>query len=111
MATPKITGEQALLLFFLLFVTSPITALVSAKIADALWNQLLASQYGSGPSYQSWYGISLLVAYLQYGLSDAKPDEGKSLVRWGIERTIAHWFFGGILLLAASLTCFVLGWR
>src|SRR5690349_9097947 len=105
MARGKITGRQALILLVLLLVISPITALVSAKIASSLWNQLLSPQYGSGPTYRSWYGISLLSSYALHGVSRDGPGEDESIWVWTLAR-IATWvFFGLFLYAAAKLVC------
>jgi len=111
MGKTKITGTQAAILLVVLFVISPITALVSAKIADTLWNLLLAPQYGDGPTYQSWYGISLLSAYVLFGMRSSEPDDGESPYFWAASKLFSGLAHGVLLIFAAYFTALVLGWR
>jgi hypothetical protein len=56
------TDKFTTLIFLIVMVfATPLCALLSAAIYAEIWDLLIAQQYGAGPSYRAWYGISVLV--------------------------------------------------
>lgn len=47
-----------------------------ALTADQVWTWLLARQYGSGPTYATWFGVVLLVVLFNTKRRDIDPDDG-----------------------------------
>lgn len=103
-----------LVLVLLSILLTPITALLSAKMYATMWDLSLAAQYGSGPSYQSWYGIALLFGlltfHLLYRAPDPKSDAKRAASSTLFFRAIAFYVFGGVLILCLLLARAVLGW-
>jgi hypothetical protein len=68
-----------------------------AATLSTVWRWFIAPQYGNGPTYSAWYGISLLVSvmFLYSFSSIAKSDEIKG--KWGEVMRVA------ILLLALPI--------
>jgi hypothetical protein len=109
---PEPNEQDFWILLLILLVTSPITAIFDAMIAAKLWDLLLASQYGSGPTYQTWYGIALLFAWVANKAKDVEVDRnGESWFVWAIVKLGAHMIYGGLVLVTAGLVRLLFGWH
>jgi len=106
----KATWTTFLLALTAWFVLTPVSALITAKFFTVMWSLLLAPQYGPGPTYESWYGISFLVTlgtlHLQW--DQKKTDVGPIVGVLG--KIISTWIAWGISLAVAAFVRYVLGW-
>lgn len=97
--------------FSILIVATPLFALLSAAIYSKVWDTLLAQQYGAGPTYQSWYGISVLTTFATMHLQRRKKgDEKTDIVSNTIGGIVGTYVGMGVVLLIVMFVCFVLGW-
>lgn len=102
--------KVALLALVLVVLLAPVNALITAKVASSLWDQLIAPQYGAGPAYPTWYGASLIWSYFMYGVKHDDKPEGLNTVAWAIQRTLVSIMFGLTMVGIAHLVRFSLGW-
>lgn len=95
--------------FFIAIALLPVGALFGAWVYSELWHYLLAPQYGQGPSYESWFGISCIWGLLTQAMIPDKKNE---------KETVSDFFADVIVsyvkrLFALGLALFVravLGW-
>ena len=52
---------QVIGLLLAVIIFTPINALIQAATFSKLWEWFVAGQYGHGPTYSTWYGISLIL--------------------------------------------------
>lgn len=99
--------------FIVLVFLAPLSALLSAAGYQYLWSLTLGAQYGAGPSYPSWYGISLIAHLLMWSLARTplSDDEKKSPVAATVARVISFYPTMGLSILCALLTRAMLGWQ
>lgn len=110
-------SKPSRLTIFVVFTTmilaTPLFALLSAMIYAKIWDLLLAKQYGDGPSYQSWYGIAVLITLVTMHLNpqkEADKDARKNLVAIVIGKIVGAYVGMGAVLLLVMFVCFALGW-
>lgn len=113
MSKPRNLSKSILTLTILVGVT-PLSALLSAKIYAMIWRLLLSPQFGDGPSYESWYGITILLSVLTHHLLPKPPAEptaeAKPLLRAALDSTVAFYVHAGLGLLFAAFVRLALGW-
>lgn len=108
------TSQDFWVVLFILLVTSPITAFFDALIAAKVWDLLLSTQYGPGPTYQTWYGISVLSAWILNGSRRRdvdKKDAETSWAIWAITKLGVHLTYGGLVLVVVGLVRLLFGWH
>jgi len=98
--------------FSVFIFAPPLFALLSAAIYAKVWDMLLAKQYGVGPTYQSWYGISVLVTFVTLHLQkrDKPGDDKTDLIPKMIGGIVGTYAGMGVVLLLVMFVCFALGW-
>lgn len=108
---PRNWSKSILVLTILVGIT-PLMALLNAKIYGTIWKLLLSPQFGDGPSYESWYGIAILLGVLTHHLNpkEVETEPPKSLLRLTAERTVAFYAYAGLALLFAAFVRLALGW-
>jgi hypothetical protein len=91
---------------------SPIHALVMAGTMSKLWHWFVAPQYGDGPAYSSWYGMSIIAALMiTAALSNVTREkaEGNASVD-ALIRCVALWLLCGLTLGTSWLVGMMCGW-
>jgi hypothetical protein len=113
MKKPDKPDKLTLFVFFttLIFAT-PLFALLSAAIYAKVWDMVLAAQYGEGPTYQSWYGISVLTTFVTMNLQkrDKPGDDDTGIIARTIGGIVGAYAGMGVVLLLVMFVCFALGW-
>ena len=89
----------------------PVSALFGAWIDSQVWHYFLATQYGSGPSFQAWFGISVLAFLMTLHLPSRNDTQTKdSWLVQSVEGTVRAFLISlGVLLMALFIRA-VLGW-
>lgn len=97
--------------FVVIVFIHPLTALLTAAAYGYLWTLTLAAQYGAGPSYQSWYGISTIVSLLVMGTRKSGTEKDESPIATAIFTQVLFLIVIGFSILLALLTRAMLGWQ
>lgn len=79
MAEDTFWAKLGRLVAFLVVV--PLMALLHAWAASVVWGWFMTPRYGSGPTLEQWYGLSVIVdllglAYIAIGVGRLQTDEG-----------------------------------
>lgn len=103
-----------MLAFLFIVLLSPVSALLFSAVLSLVWKWFILTQYGPGPSYQTWYGISLLWQLLSWTIAKEKTtdisDKNISVVARSVIATLVNWILIGIVLLVSLFVRFALGW-
>lgn len=91
-------------------VLGPVHALVLAGTLSKLWGWFCAAQYGSGPSYSSWFGLSLVAGVVLLGALSSLKRETDHGVATPLLRLAALWIIYGLVLATSWLTGLMTGW-
>lgn len=96
-------------------VISPITALMSAATMSKLWEWYVVRDYGAGPSYASWFGLSVILGIAigpsLMNVAEKPVDEKVSPIARVIVRTLSVWIAFPIVLFMAWVVGFALHWH
>lgn len=106
----KDEGSAALILVMFLFLLTPVSALLTAKIFSIAWGLLLAPQYGDGPTYQSWYGVACMTSLITRNLATKQTEPSESVVGSAIRDIIASYAGMGVIVGIAAFVRFAVGW-
>ena len=108
--TKKPDSFTTFIVLALLFFMTPVSALLSAKLYSILWGILLEPQFGTGPTYQSWYGISLFIALALRHLKRDDDKKDKSVVLVAVESVISGYASILLTIVIALFVRTVVGW-
>lgn len=112
MATQKTSVFTALTFLALVVAALPVLALISAWIYAGILDACLAKQYGAGPSYQSWYGISVLVVLATQHLVPTRTSTEEDKKPLMIAAKLIGAYVGMAICLAMVMfVCAALGWK
>ena len=106
----KPDGFTTFILLAIIVFATPLLALLSAAIYSEAWDMLLAKQYGAGPTYQSWYGLSILSVFATQHLIKPDKDDNDSPIYTAIARTVGQYLGLMLVLLIAFFVTLALGW-
>jgi len=102
---------SAFVVLLLVVFLAPIGALFSAWIYSEIWDLLLAHQYGKGPSYEAWFGISLLMFLSTRHLARDNDDDKKDdFVRRAIVDVVGSYITQLLVLGLAYFVHMAVGW-
>lgn len=63
--------------FAVVIALSMAGSLIQAASLSKMWAWFLQSQYGAGPTYAAWFGISYIAFLLTFGLRSARSKDSE----------------------------------
>jgi hypothetical protein len=107
--TKKLDPRDAILMLLLGLVLVPVSGVLRALTFRLLWGWFMATQYGDGPTLQTWFGINVLVSLMTYNATPSSESE-KPLARL-FKIFINGLLLLGVVILSAAMARFMWGWR
>lgn len=105
-------NEQRLAIFLWLLIAIPASALVYTQALSMLWRWYLRPQYGFGPSFEAWYGVSMIIYVLTHHLQQRASQRVLSDRDFGevVTETVDSWVLIGVAVAITYTTGAVFGW-
>jgi hypothetical protein len=98
-------ASVALGTFAAAIILAPFTALLDAFIYSTTWGWLIARQYGPGPTYASWYGLSCLISFAIVSSAPRAKSVSDCIIR-----VLARWVAFVVILGTIWVTGSILHW-
>lgn len=106
-------NERRLALFLWFLIAIPASTLVYTQALTMLWRWYLRPQYGTGPSFAAWYGVSMIVTVLTWHLARQRPravEDAEYGLGEAITASVTNWTTIGVAIAIAYATGAVFGW-
>jgi hypothetical protein len=103
-------------MFVTIAIFSIFTGVIEAAMLSKLWAWFVAAEYGSGPSYGAWFGISMILGTIVQTATPMRSPSGKEtddlddLIKKMVGKQIGLWFGCFMSLALAWVTGAAMGW-